>query len=140
MAKIFIKEINELLTETVKFFQTCCNPITSDDKNTDETIEVNGLLVNCLPCHPQNLNCYYKLGSDIPKIYLETFFSPLIEEQEEFQNENYDLPLAPTVEVDVKKEVIDAGSKGQLISKCPFIVFKSPKKQQKCFKDICPSL
>ena len=134
MAKIFIKEINELLTETVKFFQTCCNPIT-DNRDTDDTIEVNGLLVNCLPCHPQNLNCYYKLGSDIPKIYLETFFSPLIEEQEEFQNENYDLPLAPTVgKVDVKKEVIDAGSKGQLVSKCPFWCLQISQKSTKMFK------
>ena len=31
-------------------------------------------------------------------------------------------------------------TKGQLISKCPFGVFKSSKIQQKIFQDFCPSL
>ena len=31
-------------------------------------------------------------------------------------------------------------SKGQLISKCPFGVFKSPKNLTKFFKDVCPTL
>ena len=30
-------------------------------------------------------------------------------------------------------------AKGQLISKCPFGVFKPPKKPMKFFKDFCPS-
>ena len=32
------------------------------------------------------------------------------------------------------------GTKGQLISKCPFGVFKSTKKQRNFCKDFCPSL
>jgi hypothetical protein len=31
-------------------------------------------------------------------------------------------------------------TEGQLISKCPFGVFKSTKNQQKFYKDFCPSL
>ena len=34
---------------------------------------------------------------------------------------------------------LDVLSKGQLISKCPFVVFKLTKKPTKLFKDFCPS-
>ena len=69
---------------------------------------VDGLLVNCLPCHPQNLKCFYKICSDIPQTYLDTIFSPLynneIEQAEDlFDNSDF-LPLAPNVELDIKSE------------------------------------
>ena len=72
IAEILIKETNELLSEIVKFFQDCCNPV-SQTKNPGESIlTVDGLLVNCLPCHPQNLKCSYKICTDIPQTYLDT--------------------------------------------------------------------
>ena len=45
----------------------------------------------------------------------------------------YNLPQPKSVE-------IEEYAKGQLISKCPFGVFKSAKKTTKFFKDFCPSL
>ena len=87
ITKILIKEINDLLQETVQFFQECYNPISDENNHNKDIIEVNGLLVNCLPCHPQNLKCCYKLSNTIPKSYQETFFSPL------FNNIEDDLPI-----------------------------------------------
>ena len=105
IAEILIKETNELLSEIVKFFQDCCNPV-SQTKNPGESIlTVDGLLVNCLPCHPQNLKCSYKISTDIPQMYLDTLFSPLpneIEGEDQFDNDF--LPLAPNIEIDIKKE------------------------------------
>ena len=51
--------------------------------------------------------CYYKISSEVPKTYLETLFSPLQNEFEEAINDfenDYVLPLAPEVKIDIKKE------------------------------------
>ena len=61
ITKILIKEANGLLVDIVRFFQECCNPITEQEEYNEGTLEIDGLLVNCLPCHPQNLKCYYKV-------------------------------------------------------------------------------
>ena len=71
-------------------------------------MEVDGLLVNCLPCHPQNVKCHYKICNDIPKAYLETLFSPLPSEIEESaMKEEFDLPFAPSVEVETKNNILN---------------------------------
>ena len=71
-------------------------------------MEVDGLLVNCLPCHPQNVKCHYKFCNDIPKAYLETLFSPLPSEIEESaMKEEFDLPFAPSVEVETKNNILN---------------------------------
>ena len=101
LTKILIKEVNILLSEVVNFFQECCSPMNFDEKSDQDVFEVNGLLVNCVPCHPQNSTCYYKICSDIPETYLETLFSPL---PGEIQDNEYYVPLAPIVEIDIKKE------------------------------------
>ena len=80
LTKILIKETNELLQQIVAFFQDCCSPLDQEEQYGDSTLEVDGLLVNCLPCHPQNVKCYYRVCNDIPKTYLETLFSPLTSE------------------------------------------------------------
>jgi DNA-directed RNA polymerase beta' subunit len=48
--------------------------------------------------------------------------------------------LLGQIELEGKRPPLMISGKGHLISKCPFGVFKSPKKQQKFCKDICPSL
>ena len=105
IAEILIKETNELLSEIVKFFQDCCNPVSQTKDPSESILTVDGLLVNCLPCHPQNLKCSYKICTDIPQTYLDTLFSPLpneIEGEDQFDNDF--LPLAPNVELGIKEE------------------------------------
>jgi len=106
MTKILVKEINEVLSNVVTFFQDCCIAIEENENLVENLLEVDGLLVNCLPCHPQNNSCHYKISNDIPKKYLETLFCPLDGEIENnyYNGDDY-LPLAPEVELDVKKEV-----------------------------------
>ena len=105
ITRILIKEVNELLSNVVTFFQDCCISVEQNEDYVENVLEVDGLLINCLPCHPQNLSCHYKISNDIPHVYLETLFSPLDNEVEEnIPNDNDFLPLAPQVELDVKKE------------------------------------
>ena len=69
-------------------------------------MEVDGLLVNCLPCHPQNVKCHYKICNDIPNAYLETLFSPLPSEIEESaMKEEFD--FAPSVGLDTKNNILN---------------------------------
>ena len=132
IAEILIKETNELLSEIVKFFQDCCNPVSQTKDPSESILTVDGLLVNCLPCHPQNLKCSYKICTDIPQTYLDTLFSPLpneIEGEDQFDNDF--LPLAPNVEIGIKEET-NADVKVERKSKLP----KSKlKKEHIC--DIC---
>merc|ERR1719219_1383090 len=108
ITKILVKEVNELLANVVTFFKQCCICVNQEDSYIENVLEVDGLLVNCLPCHPQNLSCFYKISKDIPKVYLETLFSPLDNEIEENNpNDDHFLPLAPQVEIDIKKEATD---------------------------------
>ena len=108
LSKLLVKEVNELLSNVVTFFQDCCVTVNQDEYYSESTLEVDGLLVNCLPCHPQNTSCYYRISSDIPEVYLETLFCPL---DNEIENNDYNgdayLPLAPEVEIDIKKEGLD---------------------------------
>ena len=108
LTKILVKEVNELLSNVVSFFQDCCVTVNQEENYSETTLEVDGLLVNCLPCHPQNTSCFYRISTDIPDIYLETLYCPL---EGEIDNTDYDvdnyLPLAPEVEMDIKKEVKD---------------------------------
>ena len=46
----------------------------------------------------------------------------------------------PKSQKEVKSQVFSSFPKGQLISKCLFGVFKSPKKTRNFFQDFCPSL
>ena len=106
LTKILVKEVNELLSNVITFFQDCCISIKQNENYIENVLEVDGLLVNCLPCHPQNKSCFYRIASDIPQSYLDTLFCPLDNEIENnyYDGENY-LPIAPEVEMDVKKEV-----------------------------------
>ena len=49
MTKIIVKEANDLLRNIVKFFQDCCNPLDQEEVCSENSIEVDGLLVNILP-------------------------------------------------------------------------------------------
>ena len=105
LTQILVKEVNELLSNVVTFFQDCC---VSVEENENYVLEVDGLLVNCLPCHPQNTSCYYRIAGDIPQSYLDTLFCPLDNQIENnYYDEENQLPLAPEVEIDIKKEVKD---------------------------------
>ena len=108
ITKILVKEVNELLSDVVAFFQDCCITLNENENFSESTLEVDGLLVNCLPCHPQNNSCCYRISSDIPDVYLETLFCPLDSEIDNntFIDDNY-LPFAPEVDIDIKKEVKD---------------------------------
>ena len=68
LTKLLIKESNEFLSDMTTFFKDCCVPISEEEINNENILEVDGLLVNCLPCHPKNLKCYYTICSDIPKV------------------------------------------------------------------------
>ena len=49
MTKIIVKEANDLLRNIVKFFQDCCNPLDQEEVCSENSVEVDGLLVNILP-------------------------------------------------------------------------------------------
>ena len=104
LTKILVKEVNEILSNVVAFFQDCCISVEQNENYIENVLEVDGLLVNCLPCHPQNNSCYYKISNDIPQFYLETLFCPLESEIENnyYNGEDY-LPLAPEVDINIKK-------------------------------------
>ena len=76
----------------------------ANNLSIENVLEVDGLLVNCLPCHPQNNSCYYKISNDIPQFYLETLFCPLESEIENnyYNGEDY-LPLTPGVDINIKR-------------------------------------
>ena len=59
--KKLVKKYNELLVQSSKFFQEWCSPVGKEENYNEDIIEVDGLLVNCLPCHLQNISCYYKI-------------------------------------------------------------------------------
>jgi len=83
------------------------NPENFDEKYSEDLLEIEGLLVSCLPCHPQNSKCFYRTCNDIPQKYLDTLFCPLINENEDDDfkdHDDYYMPLAPNVEIDIKKE------------------------------------
>jgi len=108
MTKILVKEVNHLLVDIVNFFHDCCHPLNQEEICSENSVEVDGLLVNILPCHPQNLECFYRVRNDIPQEYLGTLFSPLDNEIENDKNA-LDFPfnhhlLIPNIEVDIKKE------------------------------------
>ena len=46
---LMIKETNEFLLHFVNFFEECCNSIGKHEAHSENTIRVDGLLVNCLP-------------------------------------------------------------------------------------------
>ena len=131
LTKLLIKESNQFLSAIVKFFQDCCMPASQEEIQCESTLEVDGLLINCLPCHPKNLKCYYKICSDLPKTYLETLFSLLPSEVVE---EDEYLPMAPNVEVDIKTEVTDTKTKKK--SKKSKLN-KEAKQKKKHICDIC---
>ena len=109
ITKILVKEVNELLFDIVKFFQECYSLVghAEEKSNEDLLLEVSGLLINSLPFNSQNLKCCFRLCSEIPKKYLDTLFSPLTEEiDEDDYKEDFYMPLAPDVEIDVIKEEI----------------------------------
>ena len=66
--------------------------------------------------------CYYAYYSIVAILYL--LFTLIKTKLKEQTNERFGPGIA----------------KGQLISKCPFGVFKSSTKQQNLFQDFCPSL
>merc|ERR1719367_944897 len=105
LTKILVKEVNELLSNVITFFQDCCISIEHNENYIENVLEVDGLLVNCLPCHQQNKSCFYRIATDIPQSYLNTLFCPLDNEIENnyYDGENY-LPIPPEVEMDVKKD------------------------------------
>jgi hypothetical protein len=131
LTKLLIKESNQFLSAIVKFFQDCCMPASQEEIQCESTLEVDGLLINCLPCHPKNLKCYYKICSDLPKTYLETLFSLL--PSEVVEDDEY-LPMAPNVEVDIKTEVTDTKTKKK--SKKSKLN-KEAKQKKKHICDIC---
>jgi len=113
VTKLLIKEVNELLTNVIKFFQECCVPVCKEEKSDLESLEIDGPLIHCLPCHPQNPRCFYNLKRDIPQVYSDTLFNPSTNEFEynNFDSENYGLlPLAPDIDIDIKQEVKDNSS------------------------------
>ena len=104
--KTLTKEVNELLTEVVNLFQECCSPTNPDEQWNENMIEVDGLLVNCLPCHPQNYTCHFKLNNVIPQFYNNTLFSVLGNQNEgEMINQNYMTDYPPDVDIDIKQEI-----------------------------------
>ena len=108
--KTLIKEVNELLSDVVNLFQECCNPTSQDEKIGEEIVEVDGLLVNCLPCHPQNFTCHYRINDQIPQFYNDTLFSILNFQHEtamdmEFENQNYMTNFTPSENIDIKQEI-----------------------------------
>ena len=128
LTKILVKEVNEILSNVVTFFQDCCISVEQNEYYTENKLEVDGLLVNCLPCHPQNNSCYYKISNDIPQFYLETLFCPLESEIENnyYNGEDY-LPLAPEVDINIKK--VDVNIKKEITD------IKTKKKKKKSTKE-----
>ena len=137
LAKILIKEVNDFLLDIVTFFKDCCIPISQEEIQSESILEVDGLLVNCLPAHPQNLKCFYRICSDIPKTYLETLFSLLPNEfVEDSFPENAYLPLAPNVEINIKKEITDnVKIEKKILSKSGKKLKQKKSKRRIC--DIC---
>ena len=135
ITKVLIKQVNELLLNVVKFFQDCYNPISGEEKSNEETLEVDGLLVNILRCHPQNLTCCYKICDNIPKIYLETLFSSFYHNdiEDDGLNEDHVLPYAPNVELNIKEEITD----GVLKKKSKDKKDRKEKIQKEHICDIC---
>ena len=132
LTKILIKEVNEILSEIVAFFKECCNNVNQEENQNENTLEVDGLLLNCLPSHPKNPTCFYKISSDVPEPYLETLFSPLLNEVEDGNfNNDYDLPVAPDTEFDVKKELEDVKLEKKFKTK------RQTKGKKEQFCDLC---
>ena len=75
--KALIKEVNSLLHDIVNTLQDCCNPIGPDEECKEEILEVDGLIVNCLPCLPDQFTCHYKIKKEIPQYYQDSLFSLL---------------------------------------------------------------
>ena len=104
---ILVKEVNELLSEVNEFFKECWNPISVEEESKD-TLKVDGAIVDCLPCHPQHSECFYKLANDIPQSYSETIFSPLTLENDWDALDDSDLyDFSPNVKIDIKSETND---------------------------------
>ena len=104
ITSILVKEVNELLSEVNEFFKECWNPIVEEEECKD-TLKVDGAIVDCLPCHPQNSECFYKLANDIPQSYSETIFSPLTLENDWDALDDSDLyDFSPNVKIDIKSE------------------------------------
>ena len=130
ITKILIKEVNNLLSDVEKFFQECWNPI-KDEEEIKDSLEIDGKLALCIPCHNQIFPHYYELCNDLPISYSETIFSPLTigNEWNALEDNNVDY-FAPDVKIDVKQEFNDSSSvvkktkksvKGKTINKKEYI-------------------
>ena len=102
--KALVKEVNSLLYDVINLFQDCCKPIGPDEKSKGEMLEVDGLLVNCLPCLPDKFTCQYRINNEIPQFYNDTLFSVLNNYNGE-DNQNYTTDFTPNADIDVKKEI-----------------------------------
>merc|ERR1712223_889436 len=93
ITNILIKETNEFLLNFVNFFEECCSSISDTENYSENIIEVDGLLVNCLPDYlrTDNHTCHYEISSQVSKAHLETLFGPLdyevVEEDDYFDPE-----------------------------------------------------
>ena len=134
ITSILIKEVNELLHEVNEFFKECWNPI-SEEKDCKDTLKVDGAIVDCLPCHPQNSECFYKLANDIPQSYSETIFSPLTLKNDWDALDDSEIDhFAPNVAIDIKSETNDGSVVKKSGTKKKVLLSKS-KEEYVC--DLC---
>ena len=102
--KALVKEVNSLLYDVINLFQDCCKPIGPEEQSKGEVLEVDGLLVNCLPCLPDKFTCQYRINNEVPQFYNDTLFS-VLNNYYGGDNQNYTTDFTSNAGIEVKKEV-----------------------------------